>query len=102
MAALKSSVLSIIAVLYIGAGAALAQAQASPPPPTSPPAASQPSTTSTAMEDVSKWTRKQWHAAKARWVQEKEQWADCRNQANAKSLSGRPSWQFLYDCMMNS
>src|SRR5215831_15746579 len=51
------------------------------------------------MEDVSKWTQKQWNAAKAKWSEEKTKWNDCQTQAKAKSLSGRKSWQFLYDCM---
>jgi len=54
------------------------------------------------MEDVSKWTRKQWNAARAKWVKEKEQWGDCEKQAHAQKLSGRKSWQFLYDCMTKS
>jgi hypothetical protein len=50
-------------------------------------------------EDVSKWTRKQWDAAKAKWSEETAKWNDCQTQANGKKLSGRKSWQFLYDCM---
>jgi hypothetical protein len=50
-------------------------------------------------EDVSKWTRKEWNAAKAKWSEEKTQWDDCQTQAKAKKLLGRKSWQFLYDCM---
>jgi len=51
------------------------------------------------MEDVSKWTQKQWNAAKAKWSEEKTKWNGCQNQAKGKNLSGRKSWQFLYDCM---
>jgi len=51
------------------------------------------------MEDVSKWTQKQWNAAKAKWSEEKTTWNDCQTQAKTKNLSGRKSWQFLYDCM---
>jgi len=51
------------------------------------------------MEDVSKWTQKQWNAAKAKWSEEKTKWNDCQTQAKAKSLSGHKSWRFLYDCM---
>jgi hypothetical protein len=51
------------------------------------------------MEDVSKWTQKQWNAAKAKWSEEKTKWNDCQTQAKAKNLSGRKSWQFLYDCI---
>jgi len=51
------------------------------------------------MEDVSKWTQKQWNAAKAKWSEEKTKWNDCQAQGKTKNLSGRKSWQFLYDCM---
>jgi hypothetical protein len=51
------------------------------------------------MEDVSKWTQKQWNVAKAKWTEKKTQWNDCQTQSKAKNLSGRNSWQFLYDCM---
>jgi hypothetical protein len=51
------------------------------------------------MEDVSKWTQKQWDTAKAKWSEEKTKWTGCQTQAKAKSLSGHKSWQFLYDCM---
>jgi hypothetical protein len=51
------------------------------------------------MEDVSKWTQKQWNAAKAKWSEKKTKWNDCQTEAKAKSLSGRKSWQFLYECM---
>jgi psiF repeat len=50
-------------------------------------------------EDVSKWTQKQWDAAKAEWAKQKEKWNGCNKQATAKKLSGRDSWSFLYTCM---
>ena len=52
-----------------------------------------------ATEDVSKWTEKQWNAAKAKWVKEKEKWDSCNKQAAEKKLSGRESWSFIYTCM---
>ena len=58
-----------------------------------------PSATSTTMDDVSKWTTKQWNAAKAKWSKEEAKWAACEKQAKAKKLSGRKNWQFHYDCM---
>ena len=58
-------------------------------------------TSATESENVSKWTRKEWNAAKAKWSMEKVKWASCRNQAKEKKLSGRKSWSFLYDCMSN-
>jgi len=95
------SALAVVAILTIaGVGAALAQAPApSTPPPASPPAASAPSSASSAAEDVSKWTRKQWAAARAKWAKEKDKWADCRKQAKDQSLTGRKSWSFLSSCM---
>jgi hypothetical protein len=93
------SALAAVAILGI-AGTALAQAPApSTPPPSSPPAASAPSAASSAAEDVSKWTRKQWAAARAKWAKEKEKWADCRKQAKDQNLTGRKSWSFLSSCM---
>jgi len=50
-------------------------------------------------EDVSKWTQKQWDAAKAKWVKEKDKWNSCNKQAAGKKLSGRDSWSFIYTCM---
>ena len=53
-------------------------------------------------DDVSKWTQKQWNAAKAKWVKEKDSSARCNSQASARTLSGRNSWSFIYDCMTTS
>ncbi len=50
-------------------------------------------------EDVSKWTQKQWDAAKAKWAKQKDKWNSCNKQAADKKLSGRDSWSFLYTCM---
>ena len=49
-------------------------------------------------EDVSKWTQKQWNAAKAKWQKQKDKWNSCNKQASDKKLSGRDSWSFLYTC----
>lgn len=54
------------------------------------------------MEDVSKWTQKQWDAAKEKWSKETAKWSACQKHADDQKLSGRKSWQFLYDCMMKS
>ena len=90
----NSYALSIVAFTYLSAGNSLAQSQ------TQPQQAPKPAETSTMkMEDVSKWTQKQWNTAKAKWSEEKTKWNDCQAQAKAKSLSGHKSWQFLYDCM---
>jgi len=87
-------ILSVVVLTCLGAGAPSAQSQ------TQPQQAPKPAETSTMkMEDVSKWTQKQWNAAKAKWSEEKTKWNDCQTQAKVKSLSGHKSWQFLYDCM---
>jgi hypothetical protein len=103
----RASLLAIVAVSCLG-GAAFAQSQtppaAAPAPAAAPssPSSSVSATASATTEDVSKWTRKQWNAAKAKWTQEKDKWAGCRKQAGAQKLAGRASWQFLYDCMTKS
>ena len=50
-------------------------------------------------EDVSKWTQKQWNAAKVKWMKEKDKWSSCNKQAANEKLSGRKSWSFIYTCM---
>jgi hypothetical protein len=68
---------------YFTAGASLAQSQTQPQP------APKPAETSTVkMEDVSKWTQKQWNAAKAKWSEEKVKWGDCQKQAKAHDQVG--------------
>ena len=79
---------AVFAVVTSGVG--LAQ---TPTPP------KQESSTSSKIDDVSKWTSKQWNQAKAKWAKEKEKWADCRKQAKDQNLSGRKSWSFLASCM---
>jgi hypothetical protein len=100
MRQIRSALVAAAVIAITVAGTALAQAPApSTPPPASPPAASAPSSASSAAEDVSKWTRKQWAAARAKWAKETEKWADCRKQAKDQKLTGRKSWSFLASCM---
>src|SRR5262249_47911478 len=33
-------------------------------------------------EDVSKWTQKQWDAAKAKWVKQKDKWSSCNKHSS--------------------
>jgi hypothetical protein len=97
---LRSGIPLLIAVSCLCAGAALAQTPAPAAPAASSPAAAPPTTTAMpTAEDVSKWTRKQWNAAKAKWASEKDKWDGCEKQAKTQKLAGRKSWQFLYDCM---
>jgi hypothetical protein len=93
---MSSFVMSALAVALIGAGAAQAQTQTPAAPPSISAQAQQ------TMTDVSKWTRQQWHAARAKWREESAAWNGCQSQAKAQNLSGRQSWQFLYDCMTKS
>jgi len=86
--------MSLVAVAFFAAGAAQAQT-----PPNPAPAQSISAQASQTMTDVSKWTHQQWNAAKAKWVEEKDAWNGCQTQAKAQNLSGKKSWQFLYDCM---
>jgi hypothetical protein len=87
---------SVSAVSLIGAGAAQAQTQTPAAPPSISTQASQ------TMTNVSKWTRRQWNTAKAKWREEKTAWNGCQTEAKVQNLSGRQSWQFLYDCMTKS
>jgi hypothetical protein len=57
------------------------------------------SSTSAKIDDVSKWTTKQWNQAKAKWAKEREKWADCQKQSKDQKLTGRKSWSFLASCM---
>jgi hypothetical protein len=88
MSFVRSALISAAVVSMI-TGAALAQ--------TATPAPS--SSTSSKIDDVSKWTTKHWNQAKAKWAKEKEKWADCEKQSKDQKLIGRKSWSFLASCM---
>ena len=62
-------------------------------------ALAQTTTPSSKVDDVSKWTSKEWNRAKAEWAKEKEKWADCQKQSKDQNLTGRKSWSFLASCM---
>ncbi len=100
----RTIMMSLVAVALLGAGTAQAQTQTppSPAPAQSTPLQSVSAQASQTVTDVSKWTRKQWHAAKVKWAEEKDAWNGCQTQAKAQNLEGRKSWQFLYDCMTKS
>jgi hypothetical protein len=93
--------LAVAAAFGIGAATSIAQTQSTPPRDTSKDA-SMSAQASQTVTDVSKWTRKQWHAVKVKWQEEKDSWNSCQTEAKAQNLSGRRSWQFLYDCMTKS
>ncbi len=94
MTRVRISILSITVLTLVATAPAFTQSQTQPQS-TAKPAA----TSATKMEDVSKWTQKQWNAAKAKWSKQKVKWADCQKQASKKKLSGRESWSFHYNCM---
>jgi hypothetical protein len=83
------SALAAIAILSIIVTSGVALAQTTAPS----------SSTSSKLDDVSKWTTKQWNQAKAKWAEEKVKWADCQKQSKNQKLAGRKSWSFLASCM---
>jgi hypothetical protein len=87
MSFVRSVVVAAVVLGAVTSGLALAQT-------TTPP-----SSTSSKVDDVSKWTSKQWNRAKAKWVEEKEKWADCQKQSEDQDLKGRKNWSFLASCM---
>jgi hypothetical protein len=87
MSFVRSALVAVAVLGMITSGVALAQT-------TTPP-----SSTSSKVDDVSKWTSKQWNQAKAKWAKEKEKWADCQKQSKDQKLTGRKSWSFLASCM---
>ena len=89
----------VIGAIILCCAIAATSAQAQTPKP-KPAAAekSEPSLSQTT-DDVKNWTRKQWNAAKVEYAKRTTQWASCRKKADAKKLSGRANWSFLYDCM---
>jgi outer membrane lipoprotein-sorting protein len=93
----RTLILPLLLSTCLAAGAAAAQTEQAQKPSSNPSSLS--ATAAQTIEDVSKWTRKQWNAAEAKWAQEKDRWNSCQGQAKAQNLVGRRSWQFLYDCM---
>jgi hypothetical protein len=91
MSALRGSLIVLALIGTLSAGAAMAQA-----PGTGDKMRDAASSTA---DDVSKWTNKQWNAAKAKWSKEKEKWGSCNKQATEQKLTGRQSWSFIYTCM---
>jgi hypothetical protein len=87
MSVVRSALVAAVVLGVVTPGAALAQT-------TTPP-----SSASSNVDDVSKWTSKQWDRAKAKWSEEKEKWADCQTQSTDQNLTGRKSWSFLASCM---
>jgi hypothetical protein len=91
---IRASILSLAFLMFVATASAFAQTQAPPETKAKPTAM-----VASKMEEVSKWTKQQWFAAKAIWSKEKAKWADCQLQAIDKKLVGRKGWPFLYTCM---
>jgi hypothetical protein len=87
MRTIRSALVAAAVLGSLTSGVALAQTTAPP------------SSTSSKIDDVSKWTSKQWNRAKAEWAKDKEKWADCQKQSKEQKLTGRKSWSFLASCM---
>jgi hypothetical protein len=87
MSSVRSVFVAVVILSVVTPGVALAQT-------TTPP-----SSTSSKIDDVSKWTSKQSDRAKAKWAEEKDKWADCQKQSTDQNLTGRKSWSFLASCM---
>jgi hypothetical protein len=85
---------ALVSILIAGA---MATAAASLPTPSAAESIIQ--STKSAADDISKWTQKQWNAARTKWEKEKNKWSACNKRATDQKLSGRTSWSFLYDCM---
>jgi hypothetical protein len=83
----------------IGVGAASAQAPSSPPAQNSPSTTTAPTSASSTVAEIEKWTTDEWEAAKAKWSAENAKWADCEQRASDQKLTGRQSWIFIYKCM---
>jgi len=94
MTHIRTSILSVALLMLVATGSAFAEDQ-TPAKPEAKPAAA----VVAKIEDISNWTKKQWYAAKAKWVKEKVKWTDCQTQVVEKKLYGRKSWPFLYGCM---
>jgi hypothetical protein len=87
MCSIRSALAAVAILGMVMSEAALAQTTA----PSSP--------TSSKLDDVSKWTTRQWNQTKAKWAKEKVKWADCQKQSKDQKLAGRKSWSFLASCM---
>src|SRR5215510_9564431 len=90
MSFVRSALIAVSILGMVTSGVVLAQTTAPSTPQSS---------TSSKIDDVSKWTTKQWNQAKAKWAKEKEKWADCQKQSKDQKLTGRKSWSFIASCM---
>jgi len=89
----------VIGAIVLCCAITAAGAQAQTPKPKPAPAEKSEPTLSQTTEDVKTWSRKKWNAAKTEYAKQTTKWADCRKKADARKLTGRANWSFLYDCM---
>jgi hypothetical protein len=94
MSVIRSASAALAVASLLCSGMVLAQTPA-------PSDNSKPSPVSSAVDDVSKWTSKEWNRARIKWAKEKDKWADCEKHTKEQKLSGRKSWSFLASCMTN-
>jgi hypothetical protein len=99
MSALRGSLIALALIGTLSAGAALAQTPGTGDKQTPGTGDKMRAAASSTADDVSKWTNKQWNAAKAKWSKEKDKWGSCNKQATEQKLTGRQSWSFIYTCM---
>jgi hypothetical protein len=101
MKAVRSAFAAAAIFAIAASGAALAQ-ETTPPSTTPAPSSEPASKTPSKVDEVSKWSSRQWNRAKAQFAKEKNKWTDCQKQSKDQKLTGRKSWSFLYSCMTNS
>jgi hypothetical protein len=99
MSHIRVSLSAIVLAGLIAASAAFAQAPTSPSVPNVEPTISAPAPEPSTATEVEKWTTEQWDAAKAKWSEERNKWAECQQLATDQKLTGTKSWAFLYRCM---
>ena len=90
MSVIKALLIPAVLAATLASGAATAQ---------TPIGADMRDAASRTADDVSKWTQKQWNAAKAKWSQEQAKWGACNKKATDQKLTGRKSWSFIASCM---
>ena len=90
MSVIRISLIAAVLAAGFAGGGAMAQ---------TPSGADMRAQASKTADDVSKWTHKQWNAAKAKWSQEQARWDACNKKADDQKLTGRKSWSFIASCM---
>jgi hypothetical protein len=95
---IRASLVAVALAGVIVAPLAFAETSAPDKNPAPPSSTSKPADPS-AVKQVESWTEKEWAKAVKEWSNDKVKWADCSAKSDARKLSGRKSWSFLYQCM---